>query len=143
MVEGALKRRRDWPSIEDAFGRFRKREFFSRCSDDVLWLYTRGITRPKTGGEGIELAYPPEWEAQIFATSPYDEWAYPRRITRPCAIIAGQHSDIFTAPSQRAWQRLRPDIPITCLPDAGHLLPLERPQALAHAIRDFVATLPS
>lgn len=142
MVQGALKRRREWPSLEDAFQRFRGRSLFARCSDEVLRLYTEGITRPKADG-GIELAYPPEWEACIFGTPPYDEWGYPRRISIPTLIIGGEETDVFTEASVKAWRRLRPDIEVRQVPQTGHLLPLEQPEVLANHIQGFVSGLAS
>lgn len=140
LEQGALNRRREWQSAEAAFERFRKRSLFKRCSDEVLRLYVDGMTVPKPDGEGIELAYPPEWEARIFHTVPYDEWAYARKISVPCRIIGGEYTDVFFPQSHALWRKLRPDILLSVMPEVGHLLPLEAPSAVADQILEFWKT---
>jgi pimeloyl-ACP methyl ester carboxylesterase len=39
------------------------------------------------------------------------------------------------------WQELQPDATFLEIPEAGHMLPLERPQMLAEAILDFLRLL--
>ena len=142
LIKGALNRRREWPSVEDAYERFRRRGVFRRVSDEVLRLYTEGITRPKADGDGIELAYPPEWEAAIYRRSPaYNVWPLVQKLTMPVCVIMGADSNTFLPPAERRMQKLRPDFLIYSIPDAGHLAPFEEPDAVAEAARGFIASL--
>jgi pimeloyl-ACP methyl ester carboxylesterase len=136
LINGALRRQRQWDSLEEAYQRFRNRSLFQNCSDEVVWLYTKGITRPTSSG--VELVYPPEWEAKIFSSVPVDEWRYPPRISVPCMVIGAEKTDVFFPPSVRLWQKMRPDIPVHVVPEAGHLLPMEKPSQVADLIRAFL-----
>jgi pimeloyl-ACP methyl ester carboxylesterase len=139
MINGALNRRQQWDSLDAAYQHFRKRSLFSRCSDDVVRLYVEGMTHLTE--KGVELAYPPAWEARIFATPPLDEWDYLPTIQIPCTIIAGVESNAFSEVVRRRWQRVRPDIPLHVLADAGHLVPVEQPEQVARRIDEFMAAL--
>lgn len=141
LVQGALKRRRTWPSVEEAYQQFRQRSLFKRTSDEVVRLYAESMTKPTSNG--IELVYSPEWEAQIYRTIVLDIWRYPPKIKVPCLIIAGAESDTFLPPAAALWRKLRPDIALVTLPDLGHLLPLEAPAEVAMHIRKFVSELPA
>ncbi len=136
LVDGALKRRDQWESIEEAYTYFRGKSLFKRCSDEVVRLYTEYIVRPN--GTGVELVYPKAWEAQIFRTPPLDEWRYPPKIQVPCMILAGENTNAFLPGAVRLWQQLRPDIPLKVIPETSHLLPVEQPNIVARAIQDFV-----
>lgn len=142
MVEGTLRRRREWPNRQAAYDHFRKRSLFQNCSDEMVRLYAEGITRPLNPSEPdgtMTLAYPPEWEARIFGHMSYNQWRYPKKITVPCLLIAGANSDTFLPPAQAAWGKRRPDIPLIKITEAGHLVPFEQPEASAAAIRAFLA----
>lgn len=141
MVQGALKRQRNWASQEEAYQRFRGRSLFARCSDELVRLYTQGMTRQN--GHGIELAYPPEWEAQIFSVAPLGEWDFLPELTVSTLVIAGSESDVFTARSIKVWRSKRPDVPVIVVPDSGHLVPFEQPDTVASHVLDFLVALPN
>ena len=148
MVTGALKRRRKWGSEDDAYSRFRKRSLFKRVPDETLREYTRGITRPIPTGLGdgneiaeIELAYSPEWEAKIFGTSPLGVWKAARQLQVPCLVVVGAESDVFMPAAAKTWGKLRPDVSVKIIPETGHLLPVENPEATAAPIREFLQSI--
>jgi pimeloyl-ACP methyl ester carboxylesterase len=136
LVDRALQRQRHWPSYEAAYARFRGRSLFERCSDELVHLYTQGMTRPAPDG-GLELAHPPEWEARIFATPPFAEWRYLARLCVPTLVLYGAQSAVFVARMAARWRRVRPDIGLQSIANSGHLLPMEQPQAVAEAIVRF------
>jgi pimeloyl-ACP methyl ester carboxylesterase len=140
LVEGARKRKRDWASVDEAYERFRGRSLFKNCSDEVVRLYAEGLLQP-TGRGGMELAYPVEWEVAIFAHGPLDEWNYPPRLKTPCLIIGGEASDTFLPPAIAAWRKRRPDVQIELVPNTGHLIPMEAPEAIAQLSHKFLASL--
>ncbi len=137
LVRGALRRRRHYPSREACLAHYRRKPLFARWSDDSLWAYVRAGTRPRAEG-GVELVYPPEWEARIFATSPTDVWRYVPRLRTPVLVIRGSHSDTFRAQCQRRMARLLPQARFCVIAGAGHLVPMERPQETGAAIRQFL-----
>jgi pimeloyl-ACP methyl ester carboxylesterase len=139
LVQGALRRRRTWPSQAAAYQNFRERSLFARCSDDMVRLYTQSITRPTPNG--VELVYSPAWEAQIYRSIQLDSWTYPPRVRVPCLLLYGATTNTFLPASARLWAKQRPDLPLIKVNDAGHLLPLEHPDQVAEHIRTFIAKL--
>ena len=136
LINRALKRQRQWNSLEDAYQRFRQRSLFARCSDEVVCLYVEGMTRPSENG--IALAYLPEWEAAIFSHIPLYEWRYPPKLTVPALIIGGAKSDTFLSPAIKLWRRMRPDIRVEIISESGHLVPMEEPDTVAGYICAFL-----
>jgi pimeloyl-ACP methyl ester carboxylesterase len=144
LAEGALRRRRLWPNRQVCYERYRRLPVFAHWPDASLRAYVEAGTRERSDGQ-VELAYPPEWEAHIFATVPTDIWrAVPRlrpdgdRPSPPTLVMRGERSDTFRAASQARMERLLPQARYLVIPDAGHLLPMERPAEVGAAILDFL-----
>ena len=80
--------------------------------------------------------------AWVTQALPEDIRVEARRINVPTLVLAGE-KDIVDTPD-RLREELLPNIPgaqMQVLPRTGHLSPLETPEAVAQAIRQFVATL--
>jgi pimeloyl-ACP methyl ester carboxylesterase len=136
LVQGALKRRNEWPSRQAAFERFRAKGVFSRLSDEVLWDYVRHGTR-ETGDGRVELAYSAAWEARIYALPPTDVWHLIPQVSHPMLAIRGAESDTLLPEAWALWQQLQPQATFVEVADSGHLLPMERPEVVAGIIGDF------
>lgn len=140
LVRGALRRRRTWPDRQTCFQHYRAKDFFARWSDESLWAYVEAGTRPTAAGR-VELVYPPEWEAHIFATSPVDVWQTVPLLQVPTLVIRGQETNTFRAASQRRFARLAPHARFRVIPEAGHLVPMERPAETAVEIQRFLRSV--
>jgi pimeloyl-ACP methyl ester carboxylesterase len=140
LVQGALRRRRTWPDRQACFERYRGKALFARWSDESLWAYVNAGTRPTPDGQ-VELVYPPEWEAHIFATAPTDVWEYVPQLETPALVVRGEHTDTFRPESQERMERLLPQARYRVLLDAGHLVPMERPGETGAMIREHLAEL--
>ncbi|MFE3503957.1 alpha/beta fold hydrolase [Kitasatospora sp. NPDC059160] len=82
-----------------------------------------------------------EWPLHGLAT---DISAASARIRIPTLVLTGRHDRVEPADLLRT--HLLPHLPparLTVVPDAGHLLPLEAPAALADAVESFTAGLPT
>lgn len=137
LVRGALRRRRVWPSHQACFDHYRTKPLFARWPDATLWDYVQGGTRTRDDGQ-VELLFPGEWEAHIFATVPTDVWHDVPRLRTPALIVRGQHSETFRPEVQARMVRLLPQACFITIPDAGHLVPMERPPEVGAAICDFL-----
>ncbi|WP_078897216.1 alpha/beta fold hydrolase [Streptomyces rimosus] len=65
-----------------------------------------------------------------------------RRIAAPVAVLAGEHDKV--EPPSVLRECLLPYVPhatMTTVPGAGHLLPLEAPEAVAEALGEFLAAV--
>jgi len=137
LVQGALRRRRMWPSREDCYEHYRDKPFFATWPDAALHDYVDSTTRPRPDGQ-VELAYPPEWEAHIFATAPTDVWHDVRLLRTPALVIRGEHSGTFTPSAQARLARRLPEAAFATIEGAGHLAPMEKPTEVGAAILSFL-----
>jgi pimeloyl-ACP methyl ester carboxylesterase len=140
LVQGALRRRRTWPSRQACFTYLRSKPFFSNWSDGALWDYVDSGTRAAFGNQ-VELVYPPEWEAHIFATPPLRVWRDVPRLRHPCLIVRGEQSKVFQTSARARMARLLPQARLVTITDGGHLVPMERPEETAAAILAFANSL--
>jgi pimeloyl-ACP methyl ester carboxylesterase len=137
MVAGALKRGRHWDSAEAAYTYFRGKRLFTRFSDEAVRVYSDSLTAPDPNG-GVILVFSPEWEARIYQTVPTDVWRLPARLKTPTLVIRGGLSDTFHAEGAADFARLNPRATLITIPDAGHLVAQERPDAVGQAIAEFL-----
>ncbi len=137
LVRGALYRRRTWPDRQSCYEYFRTKPFFAAWPEESLWAYVEAGTRQRPDG-GVELVYPPEWEARIFSTIPTDVWRAIPRLRAPTLVVRGEHSRTFFPQAQRRMERLLPHARFVVIPDAGHMVPMERPAEGGAAIREFL-----
>jgi pimeloyl-ACP methyl ester carboxylesterase len=140
LVQNALRRRRTWPDRQACFKHLRGKPFFARWSDAALMDYVDSATRVADGGQ-VHLVYPREWEAHIFATVPLDIWRDVPHLPTPTLVIRGEHSETFLPAALARMARLLPQAQSVTIPDAGHLVPMERPVETGAAVRDFAGSL--
>jgi pimeloyl-ACP methyl ester carboxylesterase len=142
LIPLALRRRRTFDNLELVFKAYRQRPVFRYFSDESLWAYIRGIVQPAQDGT-YTLIYPPEWEARIYFTGVWRDWDIWRHVPHlrpPTLILRGAETDTFLEPTARLLQRRAPHVQVQTLEKTTHLLPLERPQAVAEAIHSFLKT---
>jgi len=137
MIHQALRRRRVWPSRRACFERYRAKPHFARWSDECLWAYVEAVTRERPDGQ-VELAYPPEWEARIYATVPTDVWKAIPKLRLPTLVIRGELSQTFLPQSLAAMRRRLPHARFAVISGAGHLVPMERPEEVGQVVREFL-----
>ena len=135
-----LVRRNTWPNRQDAFEHFREKPVFRRLSDDALWDYINDGFQDTEDGQ-VTLTYRREWEAQIYATLTSSVWQEIPQLTQPTLAIRGSDSDTLMPQAWQFWQELQPQAQFAEIPDAGHLVPMERPAAVAAQIFDFLSAL--
>jgi pimeloyl-ACP methyl ester carboxylesterase len=143
LIQGTLKRRREFDNLELVFRGYRSRKIFRYLSDENLWAYIRGITRQRPDGR-FDLVYPPEWEAHIYYTGIWRDmeiWRSLKNLQVPTLIIRGAESDTFSERAARLVKQKRPSVQIETLPKSTHLLPLERPREIFEITRSFVTDL--
>ena len=140
-VEAALRRRRRFDDLEQLFAGYRRRDIFRFFSDEQLRALVQGITQPCTDG-GYELAYSPDWEARIYQTGIWNDldlWKGLRGLNVPTLILRGEETDTFWETTGRAVQARNPAIRVVTVPQATHLVPMERPEEVFEAAQSFLA----
>jgi pimeloyl-ACP methyl ester carboxylesterase len=138
LVQGALRRKRTWPSREEVFQYFKGKPLFKNWPEEAVRVYAESLTEPSGNGEEVRLIYPPEWEARIYRTIPTDVWSLPRRILCPALVIRGENSNTFTSESERAFRKANPKVPIVVVNGASHFVPQEKPEEVGKLIMDFL-----
>jgi pimeloyl-ACP methyl ester carboxylesterase len=140
LVQAALHRRRIWPSRGACYEHFKTKALFARWPAAALRDYVNSGTRLLSGGQ-VELAYPPQWEAHIFATTPTDIWRDVPRLRIPALVIRGERSQTFRSATQARLARQLPRATFVTISGAGHLVPMERPKETGAAICSFLKDL--
>lgn len=141
LSKTALRRRRVWPSSQAAYEYFKSKPFFADWQESMLRAYVAAGTRPTDKGQ-VELVYPPQWEAHLFATVPTDVWRFVPRLSHnlPALFVRGERSEAFHPAVQTYAARRLPHARFVVVPDAGHMFPMERPAETAALIGDFVSS---
>ena len=133
LVRGALRRRRTFASAEAAYTYFSDKRLFADWPDETVRLYADSITRED--GDGVALAWSPEWEAQYYRTVfPWSWREIPKlRGLLPLLTLRGARSDTLTPEAAARLQQCLPEMAYDEI-DGGHLFPQSAPDSTATAI---------
>ena len=86
----------------------------------------------------MTLRFTPEWEARIYMTGAPDLWRRLPTLKPPALVVAGSESDTFVPEAVSRTRHALPAAEVVVVPDAGHLVPLEKPEVVARLIETFV-----
>jgi len=140
MVERATKRRHEWPSRGEARAFFAERELFASWEADAIDCYVLDALAARPDGS-VELKCRGEVEAAVFAGGDdVDVDALARDHAVPALWLWAARGSFSRARYEALAASMR-DARVEDL-DAGHLAPMERPGAVAAAIRRFAAAGP-
>lgn len=128
MTKAALRRRREWPSRQDALDRLRGRGIYKGWTEEALACFVDYATRDE-GGRRV-LSCPPELEAEIYERPVYP-WPSFRSVQVPVLFLYGAGSYPFFEPAARLARRANPRLEVATVP-GHHCFMLEAPAA-AHA----------
>jgi pimeloyl-ACP methyl ester carboxylesterase len=148
MIQGALKRRREFDDLDQVFVGYRHRPIFRYITDENLRVFIQGMTKPKTKNDhdtdptvGFELTYSPEWEAQIYFSGLWNDWDLWKGLPRlevPTLILRGSETDTFWESTARSVKKKNRKIKIITVSHSTHLLPLEKPQEIFNITDSFL-----
>ncbi|KAG0704158.1 Alpha/beta hydrolase family-domain-containing protein [Suillus ampliporus] len=147
LLHAALARRERWPSREEALRLFKASPFFGGWHPDALQLYvTYGLCEDSRGG--VKLKTPSLQEALVFSgrISSSEAWELLERVDERIElrwIVPGKPGDKGMMGKQatkiRVWRRPANSSNVVIY-SAGHLIPQESPEDLAHEIAAFLAS---
>jgi pimeloyl-ACP methyl ester carboxylesterase len=136
IIKIARTRRQRWASREEAFQHFRPKRVFARWSDEALWDYVwHGLHRNQAGE--VEMTFSSEWEAHIYTLMLIDVWQRLPHVTHPTLAIRAEESDTLAPAAWEMWRFYQSAATFIEVPDATHLLPMEKPLLVADMIRQF------
>ena len=137
IVAGAVRRRDRWATPAEAREGWRGKALFRDFTDECFDAYLAAALVPHPDG-GWTLRYPKAWEAAIFRTTPADPWDWVRRSPVPTLVIRGGHSDTLSPAALARCRKVLPSVRVVEIPSAGHMAPLERPEAVAQVVNGFL-----
>jgi pimeloyl-ACP methyl ester carboxylesterase len=143
LSEGARKRRPVWESREEMVESYRRKDTFSAWRPEVLRLYAEHGTRRLEGGDGVsgsfELKCWPEVEAQVFENSAsLDTWEVAPQIAVPTLVLVGETTNQYLRMMASGLAQRVPGARLETIEGAGHLAPMERPEAVAAMVREWL-----
>lgn len=128
----SIKRRNKWDSKKEVYQSWREKKVFKRFSDEVLQDYVDAAIVPTDTG-GVTLAFPREWETQVYITAPY-VFKKALQLQLPVTIIKAEQHSVITDKLWDTWQAKSGSTQFIEFKNAGHLLPMEYPEELAKLI---------
>jgi pimeloyl-ACP methyl ester carboxylesterase len=139
MADGARRRRMVFASRKEMIEQYRARPTFRLCTEEALRLYAETGTFARKDGR-VELKCPGEIEGQIFAnSSSLDIWDILPEVAAPTLVVRGALTEGFLGMvAQQVSERVQNGRLLT-IGDAGHLVPMERPDVVAEEILAFLA----
>lgn len=142
LVQSALKRRRRFPSVGDAFSYWRGRPLFADWPDDSLRRYAEAMLRPAADGDGLELCWTPEWEAWYYRSFYAKTWDDVNRLdpAMPLLALRGATSDTFLPEAAALLAAKAPWGTHAAVP-GGHLFPQSHPGEASRALGSFLERL--
>jgi pimeloyl-ACP methyl ester carboxylesterase len=138
MVQGALKRRRVFPSRAAAVESYRGRGAFRTWTEAELVDYVAAGFLDQPDGT-VTLACTPEWEVSNYVHQDHDSWAAFEASRCPIHILRAERES--PGRLDEGLERLEATgrIRIDTIADTTHFLPMERPALVRAAIREAVA----
>ena len=138
LVQPARKRRTVWESRTSMFHSYRTRSPLNTWREDVLWAYIEEGTFLRPDGH-VELKCPASIEAQIFdQAGSLDSSGILPRVSIPVLVLRGENSDAFTESDATTAASLLANATSKTIGRASHFVPMERPDAVERAIRQFL-----
>jgi pimeloyl-ACP methyl ester carboxylesterase len=143
LVLGALRRRARFDSVDEAFNYFKGKRLFADWSERAVRLYAEGGLRPAADGQGLELAWSPQWEAQYYRKVHTGIWGdMPKlRGLLPILAIRGGTTKTFVKAAADTFRRLLPDADYAEIAGHGHLFPQSAPEETYHIIAEWLKKL--
>jgi pimeloyl-ACP methyl ester carboxylesterase len=143
LIRKTLKRKTDFADRDEMFDRFRKKVIFKDIQDIVLRDYVEGLAEDLPDGK-VGLKYSPDWEARIYSTAGVADWYVWRNLARiniPTLVLRGETSDTLRSSTlQKMVLKINQGQGLS-LPDAGHLLPLEKPVLTSEIVLGFLRSI--
>ena len=139
LAKKAVRRKPQFPDKGTMFNTYRQKRVFRYLDDRSLWAYVESMALTTQKGD-INLAYPPEWEAQIYVTglrSDVEIWKKLSTLKPPLLVIRGGETDTFWESTSQLMTRKLPSAEIITIPFSTHLVPLEKPDAVYSEMHRF------
>ena len=134
MAAGARRRRHVFASAKEMIEQYRSRPAFAKWTDEALRLYVKHGTVSREDGS-LELKCSGEIEGAMFANSgSLPVWEVLPHIEAPVLVMQGETTEGLLSTVAESVANRVPHGALETITDAGHLAPMERPEAVAAAV---------
>ncbi len=142
LVQGAMRRRRNFETKEAAFTYFKTKRLFADWPDKNLHLYVEHGLQPAADGI-FELRWSPEWEAYYFSTGFTRSWEVAPKLRGllPILAIGGGTTDTYVPEIAAMLSEVLPEASFEEIAGHGHLFPQTAPQQTFELINQWLETL--
>lgn len=132
------KRRRTFPMRQNAMANFERKVPFSRWHRDALDGYISEGLRDTI--DGVELACHPDFEAEVYDTAgAHGAMALLDRVEASVHVVVGSESDTVDLSLAGRIVEALPQATLEVVEGAGHLIPMEQPDAVVAAVASVFA----
>ena len=137
LAAKSIQRRNQWRDASEARNYLQSRSLFKPWDEEMLSLYIQHGMKDRPGG-GLELTCSPKREAALFMGGvQYDPWPLLPQVNCPVLVLEGEQSDNRHFIDLKKIASLFPDATHRLIRDAGHLIPMEKPEETTTVIREF------
>ena len=139
LASQSIKRKNSWQDETTALAYLKSKSLFAGWDEQMLQFYLKYGMEKQAAGD-LKLACSPRNEAALFmggkTTNP---WPLLKLLTCPVLILEGEKSgNKAFVDLPRAVSMLQ-DGRYLSIPDAGHLVPMQKPRKIVQIINDFLA----
>ena len=137
MVKGALIRKKNWGSKEEAFQYFSGKKLFRKVIPEAINDYIDGGMK-KINENLYELNCNPKWEAATFKLTSGGNWFNLKKSSIPTKVILTPNSVVCSEKSQKKLKKSIAKIEFVTLENTTHMLPLEDVEGVGNEILSFL-----
>ncbi|MCX7679751.1 MAG: alpha/beta hydrolase [Spirochaetes bacterium] len=137
LAAKAIKRRNFWENRQEARKYLRSKKLFEKWTDEMLDLYIEyGMIEGKNGG--LMLACHPRREAALFMGGiKYNPWPLLPKVKCPVLVLEGEDSENRPFIDLKKAASLFAHGEHKLIPNAGHLIPMEKPEEIIEIIKEY------
>ena len=137
MVRGALIRKNNWSSKEEAFEYFSGKKLFRKVIPEAITDYIEGGIK-QIENNNYCLGCDPKWEAATFKLTAGEIWFNLKKIDIPTKIILTPNSYVCNKSSQKKLAQYLTKMEIVTINNTTHMLPLEDIDGVSNEISRFL-----
>lgn len=137
FVTSVTKRNKIWKNETEALNDLASKGPFKLWRKTILKDYISQGTKTLEDGS-VALLCDPLWEGRMLATAPVGIWSEVSKIKCPTLVIYGENSKTFLPTVARKLKKSLPQVALKKMPNIGHFIPMEKPEALAEIVVEFV-----
>jgi pimeloyl-ACP methyl ester carboxylesterase len=139
LAAQSIKRKNSWKDENAALEYLKSKSLFAGWNEQMLQFYLEYGMEKQAEGD-LKLTCAPRNEAALFmggkSTNP---WPLLKKLTCPVLIVEGEKSANKEFVDSSRAVSLLDDGRYISVPDAGHLIPMQKPKEIANIIKEFLA----